>query len=1027
MSDAATSRETPDSEPDLSGLRAAWSKSPPEPDIREFIHPDRVSQSESLLALLLTDVLERQRRGLPWGLNHFQAVLPNHVKPGNAASRLLIELELKESDPAELKQRLGDVFEQDIDAVVAEAFERKNVLFSEAAETATTHGTAPQAPSFSDYTGQRIGPYTIRTRLGAGGFGHVWKADRRSPDMTVAIKLLRRDRMEDASRARFMAEAQALARLDHGGIARIYEAGIDDGTLGDPYIVMEYIEGEPITKYCDRRRLSIDQRLALMAAVSEAVHHAHVRQLLHRDIKPSNILVTEVKRDPRSITDRERRLIVGREGEMAIFARPKLVDFGLAKSLSPNVRLSDQSLTEDLGKLMGTLEYMAPEQTSHDPLTVDTRADIFALGVVLYELVAGVLPLTHDELVRRALDEAIATVRSSRRPDPSTQFSSLDADSANAAAAARGAASRERLARLLRGRVRHVVGTAIQIEKEHRYSSAATFARDIYNYLEDEPFEEAAAEPIRRRLWLTVRRHPGMFAASAAVLIAISAGLLGVTWQWRRASALNDRLQESNRHVIEMTDAAVDLATLLASPQTDPSTGQREDLNESLDRAVPALESLIGLVELATAQSSDISAELPGAAASVYKLVGNIYGGVRGASLGDASIALEYFTRAIGEREKALAIAPDSNELKTRLSDDYRRAGDALRSLGRIEDALEHYNRGFAIAESVPNGPSDRTMAIDLLSVAQTRSRLGELQPALQLVERSLAIRERRLATEATPRARRDVAVALSTMADILASLGRTDEAIEARERGIVLRRRLLSELPESSRYQRDLAIALWQLANAQSDTSPVQASNHLAESAALLASLHEHEPTDRRVMRDLGLVRLTQGQLLLAAGRPMEAEREIGLALETFQDLLQIDPDNDFYRRLNASTVGSLGRAFLELDDPTSGILRLEQSAKLWRSISDDATTNAFSAIEAARSSLVLAECYLDQFQQGVAVDSNEDHWIAKARSSFEMAGWILDNRATASELASSTEPIRQSIEAGLVKCNEAKSSVSD
>lgn len=230
--------------------------------------------------------------------------------------------------------------------------------------------------------GRQIGSYTLQSRLGSGGFGEVWLATRSQPDMNVAIKLLRPGVADPRRIARFQAEAQALAMLDHECVATIHEAGVSGND--EPYIAMEYVKGEPITAYCDRRGLSVELRLELMAQVCEAVHHAHARGLIHRDLKPDNILVTEVVCDAAALTPRQKRLRVDSDGGMAILARPKIVDFGLAKAITPAVRLSEDSLTQDLGGVIGTLAFMSPEQASGDLMQVDTRTDVFGLGIVIF-------------------------------------------------------------------------------------------------------------------------------------------------------------------------------------------------------------------------------------------------------------------------------------------------------------------------------------------------------------------------------------------------------------------------------------------------------------------------------------------------------------------------------------------------------------------------------------------------------------------------------------------------------------------
>ena len=499
----------------------------------------------------VVSILER-----PWEsqrmLEHYRQVLGDAaVAPGTPIARQVIALELllPGGDAEALKQRLGAAYESDIAAV--------------ADGPAATVGdlpptiTAPPPPGGDDGAagaghtgwrkGDRIGPYTFRKKLGSGGFGEVWLAERRDPRMLVAIKVLRPGVREADSIARFSMEAQALAYLDHPAIVAVLNAGQTEQGL--PYLVMPYIEGVPLTRYCDAKRLTLQQRLELMARVCEAVHHAHMRGLIHRDLSPDNILVTEVRTSPRSLEPRDRLLVVGHEGDHAVLPQPKIVDFGLAKAAQKSVRLADGTVTRDLGKLMGKPEYMAPEQAGHQPREVDTRSDIFALGVILYELLTGVLPLSRQELRDRAPDEMVQTLRQQPRPQPSTRFLALDAQTARQAAQMRGELSVHELSRTLKRRVRHLVGTAMRLEKGRRFTSAAAMARDIHNYLDGLDYDEAAAEPWWERAWRNIRRHKlayggallvslsllGGMVAVAVVLLSLLGGLTATATAYRRA------------------------------------------------------------------------------------------------------------------------------------------------------------------------------------------------------------------------------------------------------------------------------------------------------------------------------------------------------------------------------------------------------------------------------------------------------------------------------------------------------------
>ena len=233
---------------------------------------------------------------------------------------------------------------------------------------------------------ERIGPYRILTKLGEGGMGAVYLAEQRQPlRRRVALKVLKQGMDSRAFLARFEVERQALAMMEHSCIARVYDAGI--GEKGQPYLAMEYVKGVPITDYCDQNKLSIAQRLDLFVAVCSAVQHAHTKGVMHRDLKPSNILVTV------------------QDGK----AEPKVIDFGLAKALDH--RIVESTVFTETGQIIGTPAYMSPEQAGVGGLDIDTRTDVFSLGVLLYQLLSGALPVTREELLRHGYYEMQRVIR----------------------------------------------------------------------------------------------------------------------------------------------------------------------------------------------------------------------------------------------------------------------------------------------------------------------------------------------------------------------------------------------------------------------------------------------------------------------------------------------------------------------------------------------------------------------------------------------------------------------------------------
>jgi non-specific serine/threonine protein kinase/serine/threonine-protein kinase len=412
------------------------------------------------------------------------------------------------------------------------------------------------APAESSRT---FGDYRLLQRLGEGGMGEVWLAQQSQPlQRQVAIKVVKAGMDSARVVARFNAERQALAVMDHPAIAKVFDAGTTPE--GRPYFAMEYVRGESITSYCNKHRLTIQERLELFIQLCDGVQHAHQKGIIHRDLKPSNVLVT--------ITD-DRPV-------------PRIIDFGIAKAVAQP--LTEHSLFTELGMFVGTPEYMSPEQAEMTPLDVDTRSDVYSLGLLLYELLTGTLPFDRDALRKAGLDAMRRTIRETDAPRPSTRITKAASTSTEVATQRRTQPAR--LATLLRGDLDWITIKALEKDRTRRYATANALAMDIRRHLADEPV--AAGPPgAAYRTAKFVRRHrAGVAAAVALVMIlAAFAGVMAV--QARRIARERDRANQEAATARQVSDFLVGLFKV-----SDPGEARGNTLTarEILDRGARKLE-----------------------------------------------------------------------------------------------------------------------------------------------------------------------------------------------------------------------------------------------------------------------------------------------------------------------------------------------------------------------------------------------------------------------------------------------------
>jgi serine/threonine protein kinase len=410
---------------------------------------------------------------------------------------------------------------------------------------ATLAPEEPPVPLTADFAGKDegvgtvlAGKYKLVEEIGEGGMGAVFMAQQTEPvRRAVAVKVIKAGMDSKAVLARFEAERQALALMDHPNIARVLDAGTTE--YGRPFFVMELVKGIPITQFCDERKLTPRQRLELFVPVCQAIQHAHQKGIIHRDIKPSNVLV-------------------GLYDDRAV---PKVIDFGVAKAAGQV--LTDKTLMTGFGVIVGTPEYMSPEQASLNNLDVDTRSDVYSLGVMLYELLTGTTPVDRKSLGKAAVLEVLRIVREVEPPKPSYKLSTSDA--LPSIAAKRGTEP-AKLSKLMKGELDWVVLKALEKDRARRYATANALARDIQRYLDDE-IVEARPPTTGYRIRKFVRRHKGQVSAACFVLLALLAGIAGTSWglyraEQRREEAETARSNEAmQREKAQQSEAAAQAAT----------------------------------------------------------------------------------------------------------------------------------------------------------------------------------------------------------------------------------------------------------------------------------------------------------------------------------------------------------------------------------------------------------------------------------------------------------------------------------
>jgi serine/threonine protein kinase len=709
--------------------------------------------------------------------------------------------------------------------------------------------------------GTIIGPYKLIESIGEGGMGTVWMAQQTEPvKRLVALKLIKAGMDSRQVIARFEAERQALALMDHANIARVLDAGTSDA--GRPYFVMDLVKGVPITRYCDEHHLTPKQRLELFVPVCQAVQHAHQKGIIHRDLKPSNVLVALYDGKP----------------------VPKVIDFGVAKAAGQS--LTDKTLVTGFGALVGTLEYMSPEQAEINQLDIDTRSDIYSLGVLLYELLTGSPPFTKKDLEKAGMLEMLRVIREQEPSKPSTKLST--AEGLPTLAANRGTEP-ARLTKLVRGELDWIVMKALEKDRNRRYETANGFAMDVQRYLADEAVQ-ACPPSAGYRFKKFVRRNKGAVLAASLVLLTLLAGIAGTTYGLIRAE--NRRLE-------------ADQARAAEKDRADGERLAKQAAEEERDAKAKALaaetKALAAETKARQAEKKAREHALTALRAMTDEIVENQM--ARGTTLTEEN--KEFLRKIIKQFETFAAIPGDDTESRAIRAEGYYRVALMRYRLGELKAAESGYAVALAmwkqLAADFPTRPQFRGgLAASHNSLGTLLYTTGRLKEAESAWTDALAIRKQLAAKFPTrPEIRQDLAVSHNNLGALFCTTGRLKEAESAWSEALAIRKQLAAKFPTRPEFRRDLAVSLINLASLLLHTGRLkEAESANADALAIRKQLAADFPTRPEFRQDLARSLNNLGNLLYTTGRLKEAESAYAEALAIRKQLAADFPTRPEFRQ---------------------------------------------------------------------------------------------------------------------------------
>lgn len=724
------------------------------------------------------------------------------------------------------------------------------------------------------YVGKQIDEYKILAEIGHGGMGTVYLASRsaESFDKKVAIKLIKRGMDTNAVLKRFVMERQILAQLEHPNIASLLNGG--STTDGLPYLVMEYIEGEPITKFCDLHQFSIEERLELFRKVCAAVSYAHQNLVVHRDIKPSNILV---KADE----------------------TPKLLDFGIAKLLHPDWSTETDEATATMFRIM-TPEYASPEQIRGEKIT--TSSDVYSLGVVLYELLSGERPLSEVRSqwsVGRNTDKNNRETKHEKNPKSQIPNPKLNSDLVN------------------------IIQKSLREESPRRYQSVQEFSEDIRRHLVGLPVT-ATADTTFYRVGKFVKRHSVGVFASGLILLSLLVGISATAWQANRANVERAKAEQRFQDVRKLANSIV--FELHDSIENLPgSTPSRELL---VTRALEYLDKL--------ASEPDSPQQLKMELAEAYDKIGNIQGGLNTSQLGQHQKAFESYRKSLAIREILVASEPNNLEFRSKLATSYSKIGDLLWVEVKAKESGEMYQKSFELYSKLAQElPADQEIRYKLAICQHYLARIlvvnGKTQEGITNARQAVAQMEELTASNPNDqKLQQGLVVSYDRVAEIeQMALHNYSEALSFQRKSQAISQKLLATDPQNTKLRRGVAVSFYNIAEVLEKLNKNQeALENSQKSLAIFTELLAADPKNEEFKQIVAAFETQVSGLLTKNGKPDEAIKKLEKSLEILNKQIVESPQNEIINFRIGIVHANLGEAYFALGSSQKSLTNL-QTAK--------------------------------------------------------------------------------------------------